>query len=104
MTEPAPGAGSDPSMLRTTAKRVDGGWSIRGRKWFITGAEGAAFTICMALAEDEGATMFLIDADNPGYRVERIIEATDLAFPGGHAEVAFEDCVVGEDAVLGAVA
>ena len=48
MTEPAPGAGSDPSMLRTAATRVDGGWSITGRKWFITGADGAAFTICMA--------------------------------------------------------
>lgn len=102
MTEPAPGAGADPSMLRTRAVRVDGGWSISGRKWFITGADGSAFTICMALA-DEGATMFLIDADNPGFKVERTIEATDLAFPGGHGEVVFEDCRVGEDAVLGTV-
>jgi acyl-CoA dehydrogenase len=102
MTEPAPGAGSDPSMLRTRAERVDGGWSITGRKWFITGAEGAAFTICMAMAE-EGATMFLVDAENPGFRIERIIDATDRCFPGGHAEVAFEDCRVGDDAVLGAV-
>jgi acyl-CoA dehydrogenase len=102
MTEPAPGAGADPSMLLTRAERVDGGWSISGRKWFITGADGAAFTICMALA-DEGATMFLVDADNPGFRIERTIEATDLAFPGGHGEVLFEDCRVGEDAVLGEV-
>jgi acyl-CoA dehydrogenase len=103
MTEPAPGAGSDPSMLRTTARRTGSGWSISGRKWFITGAEGAAFTICMALAEDAGATMFLVDAENPGFRIERVIEATDRAFPGGHAEVLFEDCEVGEDAVLGEV-
>jgi acyl-CoA dehydrogenase len=103
MTEPAPGAGSDPSMLLTTARRTGSGWSISGRKWFITGAEGAAFTICMAIAEDAGATMFLVDADNPGYRIERVIDATDRAFPGGHAEVAFEDCEVGESAVLGAV-
>lgn len=102
MTEPAPGAGSDPSMLQTRAERVDGGWSISGRKWFITGAEGAAFTICMAMAE-EGATMFLVDAENPGFRIERIIDATDRCFPGGHAEVVFEDCRVGDDAVLGAV-
>lgn len=102
MTEPAPGAGSDPSMLRTRAERADDGWSINGRKWFITGAEGAAFTICMAMAE-EGATMFLVDAENPGWRIERIIEATDRAFPGGHAEVVFEDCRVDDDAVLGAV-
>ena len=103
MTEPAPGAGSDPSMLRTTARRTGSGWSISGRKWFITGAEGAAFTICMALAEDAGATMFLVDAENPGFRIERILDATDRAFPGGHAEVSFEDCEVGEDAVLGRV-
>jgi acyl-CoA dehydrogenase len=102
MTEPAPGAGSDPSMLRTRAERVDGGWSISGRKWFITGAEGAAFAICMALAE-EGATMFLVDADNPGMRIVRTIEALDRGFPGGHAEVVFEDCRVDDDAVLGAV-
>jgi acyl-CoA dehydrogenase len=102
MTEPAPGAGSDPSMLRTRAERVDGGWSISGRKWFITGADGAAFTICMALAE-EGATMFLVDADNPGFRVERTIDALDRSFPGGHGEVVFDDCRVGDDAVLGEV-
>jgi acyl-CoA dehydrogenase len=108
MTEPAPGAGSDPSMLRTTAARVDGGWSITGRKWFITGADGAEFVICMARTGDQiaagrGATMFLVDADNPGWRIERIIEAIDRSFPGGHAEVVFEECRVDDSAVLGAV-
>jgi acyl-CoA dehydrogenase len=103
MTEPAPGAGSDPSMLQTTARRSSSGWSISGRKWFITGAEGATFTICMALAEDAGATMFLVDSENPGYRIERVIDVTDRAFPGGHAEVTFEDCEVPGDAVLGEV-
>jgi acyl-CoA dehydrogenase len=89
-------------MLLTRAQRVDGGWSINGRKWFITGAEGAAFAICMALTE-QGATMFLVDAGNPGMRIERLIEVTDRCFAGGHAEVHFEDCLVGEEAVLGAV-
>jgi acyl-CoA dehydrogenase len=103
MTEPAPGAGSDPTMLRTTARKTDSGWSISGTKWFITGADGAAFTICMAIAEEAGATMFLVDADNPGFRIERILDATDRAFPGGHAEVVFEDCEVPDDAVLGEV-
>ncbi|MBB4660654.1 acyl-CoA dehydrogenase family protein [Conexibacter arvalis] len=108
MTEPAPGAGSDPSMLRTEARRVDGGWSISGRKWFITGAEGAAFTICMARTSEQieagrGATMLLVDADNPGMRIERIVDAIDRSFPGGHAEVVFDDCRVGDDAVLGEV-
>jgi acyl-CoA dehydrogenase len=103
MTEPAPGAGSDPTMLRTTARRTDSGWSINGTKWFITGADGAAFTICMAIAEDHGATMFLVDAGNPGFRIERIVDATDRCFPGGHAEVVFEDCEVPDEAVLGEV-
>jgi acyl-CoA dehydrogenase len=102
MTEPAPGAGSDPSMLATRAVRVDGGWSISGRKWFITGAAGAAFTICMALAP-EGATMFLIDAENPGWQVERVMDVIDRSFAGGHAEVVFDDCRVPEEAVLGEV-
>lgn len=108
MTEPAPGAGSDPSMLRTTARAVDGGWSISGRKWFITGAVGAGFAICMARTSDQisagrGATMFLVDADNPGWHVERTVDAMDRSFPGGHAEVVFEDCIVTDDAVLGEV-
>jgi acyl-CoA dehydrogenase len=108
MTEPAPGAGSDPSMLLTRARKVDGGWSIDGRKWFITGAEGAAFAICMArtgeaIDRGRGATMFLVDAENPGMRVERLIDAVDRSFPGGHAEVVFEDCRVDDAAVLGEV-
>jgi acyl-CoA dehydrogenase len=89
-------------MLKTSATRADGGWTIDGRKWFVTGAEGAAFAICMALAP-EGATMFLVDADNPGWRVERVIDAIDRSFPGGHAEVLLDDCYVADDAVLGAV-
>jgi acyl-CoA dehydrogenase len=102
MTEPAPGAGSDPSMLQTTAERMRGGWSISGRKWFITGADGAAFAICMARAP-EGATMFIVDADNPGWRVQRVVEAMDRAFAGGHAEVILEHCCVSDEAVLGSV-
>ena len=73
MTEPPPGAGSDPSALRTTARRVDGGWVVDGEKWLITGADGAAFTIVMARNAGPGAaggaTMFLVDADKPGFTV-----------------------------------
>jgi acyl-CoA dehydrogenase len=95
-------------MLQTTAERVDGGWEINGRKWFITGAEGAAFSICMARTSDaisrgQGATMFLVDGDNPGMRLERVIDAQDRGFAGGHGEVVFEHCRVDGDAVLGAV-
>jgi len=103
MTEPHPGAGSDPSMLQTTARRVDGGWAIDGRKIFITGAHGAAFAIVMARTGDGEATMFIVDADNPGMRIVRSVETIDSTFVGGHGEVVFENCQVGDEAVLGAV-
>jgi acyl-CoA dehydrogenase len=102
MTEPHPGAGSDPAALATTARPVDGGWVIDGDKRFISGAEGAGFAICMARAP-EGATMFLVDADNPGFVVGRRMATTDTVFAGGHSEVAFRDCLVEPGAVLGDV-
>ncbi|MEV0600298.1 acyl-CoA dehydrogenase family protein [Streptomyces sp. NPDC050315] len=108
MTEPAPGAGSDPSALSTRAERAPGGWRIHGRKWFITGADGAEFAIVMARTSGEvgdrgGATMFLVDADNPGMKTVRHIETLDESLFGGHIELLFDDCFVSDDAVLGAV-
>ncbi|WP_131746964.1 acyl-CoA dehydrogenase family protein [Frankia sp. Cppng1_Ct_nod] len=108
MTEPAPGAGSDPSSLRTRAEKAPGGWRIDGRKWFITGADGAAYAICMARTSGEpgdrgGATMFLVDADNPGMKIVRHVETLDESLYGGHCEMVFDGCVVSEEAVLGEV-
>jgi acyl-CoA dehydrogenase len=109
MTEPPPGAGADPNMLRTRAERKGDKWVITGDKWYITGADGAAFTICMAVTSDAeqpgraSATMFLVEMDNPGVRIVRQIPSLDAGFPGGHCEIAYSDCVVGDDAVLGAV-
>jgi acyl-CoA dehydrogenase len=102
MTEPAPGAGSDPSMLRTTATRNGDGWVIRGHKWFITGAVGASFAIVLART-DEGPTQFIVHTDNPGFRLVRAIHAIDPFAIGGHGEILFEDCRVAGDAVLGEV-
>src|SRR5467141_683569 len=57
MTEPAPGAGADPSMLLTTARRAEGhnagDFVIDGTKWLITGAIGAEFAIIMAKTESD---------------------------------------------------
>ncbi|WP_326640186.1 acyl-CoA dehydrogenase family protein [Streptosporangium sp. NBC_01755] len=108
MTEPAPGAGSDPAALSTMARRVVGGWRIDGRKWFITGADGAAFAICMARTSGDpgdrgGATMFLVDAANPGMKIVRHIDTLDESMYGGHCEVVFDNCVVPDEAVLGEV-
>lgn len=108
MTEPAPGAGSDPSALATRAVRSEGGWRITGRKWFITGADGAGFFIIMARTSGEpgqrgGATMFLAPADTPGIQVQRHIDTLDRSMIGGHCEVFFDDVLVEDSAVLGAV-
>ncbi|MFF0288736.1 acyl-CoA dehydrogenase family protein [Streptomyces sp. NPDC005262] len=108
MTEPAPGAGSDPRALGTTATRIENGWRIDGRKWFISGADGAAFAICMARTSGSpgdagGATMFLVDTDNPGMKIVRNIDTLDQGLFGGHSEVVFEGCEIGDSAVLGEV-
>jgi acyl-CoA dehydrogenase len=103
MTEPAPGAGSDPSMLTSTATRDGDDYVINGAKWFITGADGAAFAIIMAKAGDAGATMFLSDMNAAGIIVERAMDALDECFPGGHAVVRFDGLRVPADAVLGEV-
>jgi alkylation response protein AidB-like acyl-CoA dehydrogenase len=102
MTEPAPGSGSDPSMLQTTAVLDGDAYVIDGRKWLITGADGAAFTIIMAKGEDGRATMFLADMDQPGIRVTRQMDAMDSCFPGGHCVVDFEGLRVPATDVLGA--
>ncbi|SFK56080.1 acyl-CoA dehydrogenase family protein [Geodermatophilus ruber] len=108
MTEPAPGAGSDPAALATTASRVPGGWRIDGRKTFITGADGAGFFIVMARTSGEpgergGGTMFLAPAGAPGLQVGRHVPTMDRSMVGGHCEVVFDGLIVADDAVLGEV-
>ncbi len=108
MTEPDGGAGSDPSLLKTTARRDGDDYVINGRKWLITGAPGAALNIVMARTEDAdgrdlGATMFLVDTDAPGFTIKRLLDTLDSNSPGGHAEVEFHDVRVGRDRILGEV-
>ncbi|GAB7002598.1 acyl-CoA dehydrogenase family protein [Nocardioides sp. AN3] len=108
MTEPAPGAGADPAALTTRAEKVDGGWLINGRKYFITGADGAGCFIIMARTSGEpgqsgGATMFLAPADRDGIKVVRHLNTMDKSMLGGHCEMAFTDVFVPDEDVLGAV-
>ncbi len=101
MTEPAPGAGSDPSALSTTAVKDGNHYVINGTKWFITGADGAGFAIIMAKNEDGNATMFLADMDTPGIEVVRAMNSLDSAFPGGHAVVRLKNLRVPAGDILG---
>jgi len=102
MTEPAEdqGAGSDPSMLKTTCVKDGNHWVINGRKAFITGADGARVGIVMAKAE-EGASMFLVDLPDPAIRIERLLDTIDSSMPGGHAVVRIENLRVPADQMLG---
>ncbi len=104
MTEPAAenGAGSDPSMLKTTARQDGNHWVINGRKAFITGADGAAVAIIMAKT-DNGATMFLADLPNPAIKLERVLDTIDNSMPGGHSVLSIEDLRLPADQILGEV-
>ena len=108
MTEPADenGAGSDPSMMRTTCRRDGNHWVINGRKTFITGADGARVGIIMAKSEEPdsagGACMFLVDLPDPAIRIERVLETIDSSMPGGHSVVAIDGLRVPSDQILGA--
>ena len=103
MTEPAPGGGSDPAMIQTRAERKAGGWSIHGRKWYITGAAEAKHFILIARTSDDarkGLTAFLFDRDQPGWRIVRRIPIMGPEEHGGHCEIAFDGLEVSDDNVL----
>jgi len=100
MTEPDGGAGSDPSMMKTTAVLDGNHWVINGVKTLITGADGAVFGIIMAKT-GTGATMFLADMKTPGIRIERVLDTIDRTMPGGHAVVSLTDVRVSAEDVLG---
>lgn len=93
MTEPAPGSGSDPSMMQTRAEKRGDTYVISGRKWFITGAEEAQHFIVLARTSDDprkGLTAFLFDRDQPGWRIDRRIDIMGPEEHGGHCELTFD--------------
>jgi acyl-CoA dehydrogenase len=108
MTEPDV-ASSDPTNLETTAVRSeDGGeWILNGRKWCITGAIGAAFSIVVAKTGDDSAaghrnySLIIVPTDTPGWRVERDPEWMGSHSPGGHPIIAIEDVRVPIGNLLG---
>ena len=103
MTEPAPGGGSDPSMIRTKAEKKGGKYVITGRKWFITGADGAAHFIVMARTSDDkrrGLTAFLFHKDQPGWRIVRRIPILGPEEHGGHCELEFTGLEVPAENIL----
>jgi len=108
MTEPE-FAGSNPVWMGTTAIRDGDAWVLRGHKWFATGADGAAFAICMAVTDPDAddpyrrASMFIVPTDTPGY--ELVGNLSVMGHRGGdwasHGEVAYHGARVPGDHLLG---
>jgi acyl-CoA dehydrogenase len=97
------GAGSDPSMIQTTARRTDSGWVIDGEKWYVTYGDVAAVYIVMAKALVDGEelpTLFLVDAGLGGISVVDDPPFTHN-YAHGHPAIRFDGVEVGEDAVIG---
>lgn len=96
MTEPAPGGGSDPGMIRTRAERQGDKWTVTGRKWFISGADIARHFILIARTDPNPAeqrrhlTAFLYERDQLGWRIVRRIRNMGPDEHGGVCELAFD--------------
>ena len=108
MTEPEH-AGSNPIHMFTKAVLEGDEYVINGHKWFTTAADGAQFTIVMAITNPEAenvyqrASMILVPLDNPGYRLVRNIsimgdEGEDYL---SHGEVEFTNCRVPKSHLIG---
>ncbi|MCB1327504.1 MAG: acyl-CoA dehydrogenase family protein [Spirochaetales bacterium] len=105
MTEPPPGAGSDPAALSTNAVKEGEEFVLNGHKWFCTGANGARFLIVMARVNGSfrKTTLFLVPTDSPGYTMVREVGVMGSHGPGGHCELTFENVRVPANMVLGRV-
>ncbi len=98
------GAGSDPSMVQTTARRDGTGWVLTGEKWHVTAGDVADFFLVHAHvdADPAKATVFLVDKDLAGVELVRTPKYTHT-FVFEHPIFAFHDVRVGDDAVLGGI-
>lgn len=101
MTEPE-FAGSNPVNMGTTAKRVGDNYVISGHKWFTSSADGAAFTIVMAMTDSENknpyerASMIIVPLPHDGVEFVRNIPVMGDAGEDylSHAELKFNNCTV----------
>ena len=111
MTEPHT-AGSDPTLLETTAVLEGDEWVINGRKWFSSNASIADVLIVMAVTEPGGgpyerASMLIVPAGTPGVQILRDVPTMEHPWEafgqfGGHAEIVYDDVRVPAENLLGA--
>jgi alkylation response protein AidB-like acyl-CoA dehydrogenase len=104
MTEQA--AGSDPSGLKTRAIADGDHWILDGEKWYIGGANGAAFAIVVAVTNPrvpagKGLSLFLVDIPTAGWRIEREIPSLGTRTMGGSCEIRLDHVRIPRDSLLG---
>jgi len=101
MTEPHPGSGSDPGgMMLTRAEKRGGKYIVHGRKWFISGADGATHFILVARTSDDprnGLSAFLYHKDQPGWRILRRVPTMGPEELGGTCEIEFDGLEIPEE-------
>ena len=101
MTEPHPGSGSDPGgMMLTRAEKRGGKYIVHGRKWFISGADGATHYILVARTSDDprnGLSAFLFHKDQPGWRIIRRVPTMGPEELGGTCELEFDGLEIPEE-------
>jgi alkylation response protein AidB-like acyl-CoA dehydrogenase len=107
MTEPG-SAGSNPSVLETTATRKGDKYIINGHKWFTTAADGASFAVVMAVTNPEAspydrASMIIVPTDTKGFNIIRNIPIMGEAGEGylSHAEIIYDNCSVSATNLVG---
>src|SRR5438067_4957293 len=108
MTEPG-NAGSDPTLLSTTAVLDGDSWVINGHKWFTSNGMIADFLIVMVVTDPDAApyersSMFLVPTDTPGVRRLRNIPTMaggHERFGYGHSEILYEDVRIPRESIIG---
>ena len=100
MTEPAPGGGSDPSMIKTEAVFSNNKWIVNGLKWYITGAGIASHFILLAKTKG-GLTAFLYHKDQLGWNIKRRIPIMGPEEHGGHCEIEYNGLEIPDENRLG---
>jgi alkylation response protein AidB-like acyl-CoA dehydrogenase len=100
------GSGSDAFALAARAQRKDGGWSLEGRKLWITNAAESSLFIVLANADPSqgyrGITAFLVERDFPGFSVGKKEDKLGIR-ASSTCELILEDCRVPAENVLGEV-